>query len=186
MNFKFLVVCFFAFTAMTVFSKDMVTSNFSCLITPNSIAGVKIGMKASEIKKIFPNAKFERFEDGEGVVGVSVISNGKELLNFYTGEEQDTPIDLTRKIGALMTCDVSCRTKDGIGNGVLVKHAARKLGGIVEIITSEIESREYVTFRNQNKTISYRMDGTGIYKGTSSTTKNYPTNAKIIAVEIGE
>ena len=191
MNYKNLIIGLFICNSTFVIAAEKVTPKLSCLITSNSIANVKIGMKGMGVKKIIPTATFKKFTDGEGVSGVAVMMNGKELLYFYTGEEEDTPIDFTRKIGSLMTGNASfnCKTKDGIGPGTLLNAAAKKLGGIEKIQLTEIESREYVFFKLQPKHSFFRSgqndySNTGLYKPESRVTKKYLPNSIITAIEI--
>lgn len=158
----------------------------TCLITSNSIAGVKVGIKVGDIKKVLPRAQLKRDSDGEGIALITVVVNGKELMQAYADEEDpESKINLTKKIVHLETFNPACKTKDNIGAGVLTSVAAKQWGGVKEIMKSEIESREYITFKRQPKGLGLRIDYSGIYKTGENTTTKYKKNSKIYSVSIG-
>lgn len=158
----------------------------TCLITSNSIAGVKVGIKVGDIKKVLPKAQLKRESDGEGIALITVVVNGKELMQAYADEEDpESKINLTKKIVNLETFNPACKTKDNIGAGVLTSVAAKQWGGVKEIMKSEIESREYITFKRQPKGLGLRIDYSGIYKPGKNTTTKYKKNSKIYSVSIG-
>ncbi|MFI0399611.1 MAG: hypothetical protein ACH34X_11045 [Thiolinea sp.] len=171
--------------ALQLFSATGVQAS-SCVITSNSIAGVKVGIKVSDIKKVLPKAKLKRSSDGEGLALISVLVNGKELMQAYANEENpEAKINLTKKVVSLETLNPLCKTKDNIGPRVFTSVAAKKWGGVKEIMKSEIESREYITFKRQPKGLELRIDYSGIYKAGVNTTTRYKKNSKIYSLSIG-
>lgn len=171
--------------ALQLFSATGVQAS-SCVITSNSIAGVKVGIKVSDIKKVLPKAKLKRSSDGEGLALIAVLVNGKELMQAYADEENpEATINLTKKVVRLETFNPLCKTKDNIGPSVLTSVAAKKWGGVKEIMKSEIESREYITFKRQSKGLELRIDYSGIYKEGANTTTRYKKNSKIYSVSTG-
>lgn len=171
--------------ALQLFSATGVQAS-SCVITSNSIAGVKVGIKVRDIKKVLPKAKLKRSSDGEGIALISVVVNGKELMQAYADEEDsESKINLSKKVVNLETFSPLCKTKDKIGVGVLTSVAAKQWGGVKEIMKSEIESREYITFKRQPKELGLRIDYSGIYKPGANTTTQYKKNSKIYSVSTG-
>lgn len=163
------------------------TGGTICEITATSIGPVKIGMTVKDARKALPQATFKVTEGLDDLV----------ILEAHVGKEQvwlsplgDGPppgrslLDSTM-LKSLETFSEQCRDDNGVGPGTPLRDAASKLGGVKEIVMSEIESREYVTFGRQPKGRWYRIDYTGIFAPESpSRTTDYQPEAKIMAVGV--
>lgn len=68
--------------------------------------------------------------------------------------------------------------------GSLIADVEKILGPVSEIILSEIESREYVRFRNQPPHMLFRLDYTGQFAEGSRRTTRYAPGAKIFSIAV--
>jgi hypothetical protein len=59
------------------------------------------------------------------------------------------------------------------------------LGPVREIMVSEIESREFITFERQPAWLTCRLDYTGLFPTGARMTKAYKPEARILSVAIG-
>jgi hypothetical protein len=156
-----------------------------CLITRTSIGGIAKGMKLSDIARIIPKATLTRSSDGDGAALVSVMFNGSELMSVYAREEDpDSIVDLSKRVDSIETFNSICKTASGIGPGTPTSKAEKAFGPVVEIVESEIESRQYITFKRQPAELTFRIDYTGIFCPKSHTSKKYSPDSKIQSVAI--
>lgn len=164
------------------------TGNSEFLITASSAGPVALGMTINEARDAMPGATFERSSDGEGIAYVAVVENGETLMELHTGEyDPDTPINGDAKIEFLQVWSPRFQTADGIGAGTPVSVADAAFGGVAEIIMSEIESREYATFREQPSGLHFRLTNenntAGDYQGDNITNRYLP-GASIFVIEV--
>ena len=157
----------------------------SCEITSYSIAKIKLNTHLNQIKTIYPNAKLTRTTDGDGAALVLVTVNKQELAIVYANEDNaDAPIQLSNKIEAIETFNSACKAKFDIAPGTSVKKAALLLGGIKDIMLSEIESRQYMEFNKQPKNLIFRIDYCGNFKNDARHTKKYLQSCKILSIGV--
>lgn len=153
-------------------------------ITSSSAGGVRLGMTLSQARRILPKCKLGRTSDGEGVALVGVTCSGREVMSLYAGEDdRDGKIDWKRRIEFIEIWDRRFKTADGVRPKMYLRDAERILGKVREIVISEIESREFVTFRKTRKGISYRTYG-GIYKQPNTKTKKYEPGSRIHSIQV--
>jgi len=155
----------------------------ACLIDSAGIAGVRLGMTLDEVRRALPAARLERQEDGDGVLWVTVTVDTSRLVTLHAGEE-DPAIDWTKQVTIIETFHPACRTADGVHPGALVADVERTWGATSEIVLSEIESREYVTFERQPAWLTLRLDYTGIFPEGSRRTTQYKKGARLFSMSI--
>ena len=160
---------------------------FSCEITSDSIAKIKLDTRLNQIKTIYPNAKLTRTSDGDGAALVLLTVNKQELAIIYANEDDPyAPIELSNEIEAIETFHPTCKAKLGIAPRTTVKKAASLLGGIQDIMQSEIESREFIKFNKQPKNLIYRIDYCGNFKNDARHTKKYLNGCKILSIGVSK
>ena len=159
----------------------------ACEITSDSIAKIKLDTRLNQIKRIYPSAKLSRTSDGDGVALVLLTVNKQELAIVYANEDDpDAPIDLSNKIEAIETFNSSCKTRLGVRPGTTVKKAASLLGGIKDIMLSEIESRQFIVFKKQFENLIFRIDYCGNFKNDARHTKKYQQGCKILSIGVSK
>ena len=154
-------------------------------MTSESMGFVHLGMTVAEARKAFSEATFTRSTDGDGAALIDVSLGKEVLIILYTGEEDPhAPLDEKRKIDTIETFNPICHTAEGIHPETLVFDAEKILGKTTEIVKSEIESREYISFEKQPKHMSFRLDYSGMFPdGTRSTMKHSP-DSKIWSIAV--
>ncbi|MBX3296090.1 MAG: hypothetical protein KF762_10305 [Acidobacteria bacterium] len=161
----------------------------SAVITGESAGAVKIGMTVAEVRKAVAPLKLERTSDGEGIALIAVKSGEEIVMTIFAGEEdRDARIDEKAKVEYIMVWDKSYRTAAGVHPGMTVAEAEKIYGKVKQIIRSEIESREYVTFTNHPAGIEMRIlgkdDMAGVYAQGTSRTNKYSADAYIFTIDI--
>lgn len=161
----------------------------SAVITGESAGAVKIGMTIAEVRKAVAPLKLERTSDGEGIALIAVKSGAEIIMTIFAGEEdRDARIDEKAKVEYIMVWDKSYRTAAGVHPGMTVAEAEKIYGKVKQIIRSEIESREYVTFTNHPAGIEMRIlgkdDMAGVYAQGTSRTNKYSADAYIFTIDI--
>ncbi len=156
------------------------------LITATRIGPAKLGMRLDDVRKVLPAAKFERTTDGEGRALVAVKLGNEVLMVLYAGEEhEDSPIEWSKRIENIETFDPECHTAEGVHPYSLVRNVEKVYGKAKQIMVSEIESREFIDFKNQPKHFLIRSNYIGIFPTDSAryTTKFKP-DGEIMSIAI--
>jgi TPR repeat protein len=157
------------------------------LITATRIGPVKLGMRLGEAKNALPaTAKFARTENAEGLALIAVRLGDEVLMILYAGEEhEDSPIEWSKRIENIETFDPECHTAEGVHPYSLVRDVEKVYGKTKQIMVSEIESREFIDFKNQPKHFLIRSDYIGIFPTDSAryTTKFKP-DGEILSIAI--
>jgi len=155
------------------------------LITVSAIGPVRLRMTLAEARHTFPGASFRRTSDGDGAALVEIAFGHDNSLSVWAGEDDPaSPIDWARRIVTIETFSAAFHTRDGIHPGSLVAEAARFFGPVREIVKSEIESREYVTFSRQPRAFTFRLNYTGIFTPGLQRTTSFAPGAKIWSIAI--
>jgi hypothetical protein len=153
-------------------------------ITSDGAGGVRLGMSVWEAMKSLKGCHFNRTSDGEGVALVGVTCHGKRVMSLYSGEvNSDAAIDPKAKIEFIEVWDGRFSTKDGIRVGIPVREVERRIGKVKEIVLTEIESREFVTFSRQPKNTHFRIYG-GIYPARARSTTKYAKGTNLFSIQI--
>ncbi|HCA58719.1 MAG TPA: hypothetical protein DEP46_12125, partial [Blastocatellia bacterium] len=146
-------------------------------------------MTIAEVRKAVAPLKLERTSDGEGIALIAVKNGEESVMTIFAGEEdRDAKIDEKAKVEYIMVWDKSYRTAAGVHPGMKIAEAEKIYGKVKQIIRSEIESREYVTFTNHPAGIEMRIlgndDMAGVYAQGSSRTDKYSADAYIFTIDI--
>lgn len=166
------------------------------LITSNSAGGIRLGMTVAQARKALKGVSLSKYWSGDGLVMIQVIKNGEDIMHLYTGEEDpDSKINEKGKIEFIEVFDANYKTADGIRPMMLVKNAAKILGGIERVFKSEIEAREFVIFKRKPKGLAFHVQVeretgkymyAGIYPdGKREGTRCVPT-AYILGIQISK
>ena len=155
------------------------------LISSRGIGPIRLGISLDSIAKKTKDLDIARTSDGEGVALVE-IALGLDTVIAYSGEEDpSSAIDATKPIRSLETMTPGFQTAVGIHPGSLVSDAVSVYGRIAQIQKSEIESREFVTFANQPKGMTFRLDsGSGVFDEGSTTTTRLVPRARIFSIMV--
>ena len=153
-------------------------------ITSNSAGGIQLGMTLGQARRALPGCSFRRTEDGAGIALVDVRCHNREIMSLYAGEEDlDAKVNWRRRIEIIEVWDKRFKTKDGVHPGMLLPDTERILGKVREILITQIESREFVTFGSVRKGIEYRTYG-GIYTRPNVTTTKYEPGSRIHSIQV--
>lgn len=164
--------------------KGFVQAQKNFRITSDGAGGIRLGMTVKQARASLPKCRFVRTSDGEGVALVGVRCGGKEIITFYTGEEDvSKKIDQLRRIEFIEVWDPRFKTADGVHVDMPLRDVERILGKVKEIEITPIESREYVTFSKDRKGIGYRTYG-GIYVRPNVKTKKYEPGSTIHSIQV--
>jgi hypothetical protein len=155
------------------------------LITAEAMGQVRLGMTLAAARGALPGARFERASDGDGAALVAVVFGANDRLVLWADEDDpDRPIDWSRRIVTISTFSGTFHTRDGIHPGSLVADVVPLLGPVIEIVVSEIESREFVTFERQPAWLTFRLDYTGRFVAGARRTTQFEPGARILGIEI--
>jgi hypothetical protein len=153
-------------------------------ITADGFAGLTLGMTLDEARQRLKGVLFERTSDGDGAALVTIrFPAGQNVVVFAGEDDPDTAIDWARAIQVIETFDSHFVTADGVRVGSLVTDITARLGAVREIVKSEIESRQYVTFERQPPWLMLRIDHSGEFDGARRTTRYRPT-ARISSIAV--
>lgn len=181
---QFLILPLFVFLLVGVQSAHA-QQDENCLISAKGIGPVKLGMTLRQARQAFPQARFTRATDGDGVALVGVSVGKKDWMVIYAGEDDPAAaIDWSKKVWNIESFHPGCKMANGVGPGMPITTAEKQLGRVREITLSEIESREYVDFEKQPKNFSFRLDYTGVFPKGSRITRKFQPDAKILSIGI--
>ncbi|HAT30852.1 MAG TPA: hypothetical protein DCW29_08390 [Janthinobacterium sp.] len=162
----------------------------ACFITPTGMGPIRIGMTLAQAKAALPMARFKRSATGDGVPMVSVLvgragDEAGELMDLSADEDDpDKPINWKRKISVIDTRNPACKTAEGVGPGMLAKKVEKIFGPTKEIELTEIESREYIEFKKQPRTLFFQLDNKGIYAKGKNRTRRFEPDASLFKVGV--
>jgi hypothetical protein len=155
------------------------------LITASAMGKVRLRMTLDEAQRVLPGASFSRASDGDGAALVEIALGQDTSLSVWADEDDPaTPIDWSKPIVTIETFSAALHTREGIHPGSLVTEAARFFGPVREIVKSEIESREYVTFARQPRALTFGLDYTGIFSPGLRQTTSFAPGATIWSIAI--
>jgi len=155
------------------------------LVTARAMGPVVVGMTLEEARRNLPSATFRRTSDGDGAALVEVVFRPGESLTLWAGEDDpDLPIDWARPIRTIEAFDPAFSTAEGIRVGLPLVLAERIWGPVREIVESEIEGRQFVTFARQPAAFDIRIDYSGVFAPGTRQTTRYRPDAKIMSIAI--
>lgn len=160
------------------------------LITANSVGNIRLGMTIAEARKAMSDASFSRTSDGEGIALIKVGNSDEIYMTLYAGEENsEAPINENAVIESIEVWDSQFKTAEGVSPKMNVNVVESIYGKVKNIMTSEIESREYAEFSNQPKFFNFRLlsasgDSAGIYPNGKRETTKYRADSYIFTISI--
>ena len=174
------------------------------LISAKGIGKARLGMTIGELKAVVdPDTNFEIIPSFiENIDAIAVSENN--IVQYYIvhipediSANTRTPTDKD-KINLLITDNYHYQTKEGVKAGMSIEEAEEIYGDAVLAYNTDGESREYITFNDNNdENIKFRAsffklisDGLGFsgiypeYPGVSYTTDKYRPDSAIAAIEV--
>ncbi len=161
----------------------------AAVITANSAGAIKLGMTIAEARDAVASATFERSSDAEGIAFVDVSTSGEPILRLHAGEEDaEAALDEKAVIDFIGVLAAAYQTAEGVRPGMSVWDAEKAYGKTSEVVMSELESREYITFTNHPAGLSFRLsheDGfAGVYREGDRVTTTLRPGSKIAVIEV--
>ena len=157
----------------------------SHLITLSEMGRVRLDMTLDQARTALPAASFARTSDGDGAALVQVALGRDDSLIVWAQENDPaTSIDWSKKIVTIETFSGTFHTREGVHPGSLVTDVIKLFGPVREIVESEIEARQYVTFERQHRALTFRLDDTGIFSPGSRRTTHFAPTSKILSIAI--
>lgn len=170
---------------------QIISAQSAYAITENSVGSVRLGMTVAQARRALRGYTLRRSSDGEGIALIDVRRLNRTYMTLYAGEEDPgKPINNRAKIEQIEVVNSRFRTPKGVYPGMRVNLAERVYGKVREIMTSEIESREYATFTNQPDHFIFQLRANGstagVYPRGQMRTIRAASNAFIYSITISE
>ncbi len=166
-------------------SPDQSGDSVEYLISAAGIGAIRLGQTMSEVRQAMPNAEFKRISNGVGAALVEVsFAPDTAIIISADEDDPDAPIDWSKTVLALETFSPAFHTVEGIRPGMLVIEAEEAWGPVKAIVKSEIESREYITFKRQPAALTLRLNSTGEFPDGSNQTQKFATGAEIYSITV--
>ncbi|MDD5391918.1 MAG: hypothetical protein PHE17_02740 [Thiothrix sp.] len=151
-------------------------------ITSNAAGLVQLGMSLDDVLAALPDATTKTEQGGDGIEWTNIELKGKAVMSVLLNE--DHTVSLIRVFSPQFT------TEQGVTVGENLQSAADKLGGLNEIQSTEIESREFATFKNASPSMEFQVIGkdgsAGVYNNNETTTAVASPSATIHSIWIME
>lgn len=155
------------------------------LIDQRSMGGIRLGMTPQQVREAFPSANIQRTSDGEGVALIEITLRPGASVTAYAGEENaEAPIDWSKPITMIETFSETFHTAEGVHPGSPVTDVEKIYGMTKSTQTSEIESREYITFEKQPVWLTFRLDHTGVLPNHTTESRNPGPKGMIFSISI--
>lgn len=153
------------------------------LITGTSAGPVQLGMNMNEVLIALPEATSENSPDGEGINWVGIKMHDETIMSLLL-DESDHTVSLIRVFSPEFA------TEQGVRVGENLQSVVEKLNGLNEIQSTEIESREFATFRNSPQSMEFQVVGgdgsAGVYSNNETITTIASPSATIHSIWIVE
>tara|TARA_B110000037_G_scaffold161873_1_gene182863 strand:+ start:50873 stop:51889 length:1017 start_codon:yes stop_codon:yes gene_type:complete len=159
------------------------------MVSANSAGLIKLGMTIAEAREAMNEASFKRSSEGEGIALVTISVNEKTIMRLSAVEENaESTVAGDAVIDFIDVMDTGYKTKDGVHPGISLEDAEKVYGKASELVMSELEAREYVTFPNQPSGLYFRLSNkngsAGIYKAGEMVTTSYRPGSEIAVIEV--
>jgi hypothetical protein len=156
-------------------------------ISATMIGPISLGMTLADARRAAPNAEFRRRSDGDGAALVEIEFEPNEVLIVWAGEDDPAlPIDWTKTIRVIETFSETFSVDGMIAPGSLIAQVVDHWGPVQDIVVSEIEARQFVTFERQPREFTIRLDYTGEFGDGTRHTTRYKPGAKILSIAISK
>lgn len=152
------------------------------LITPNGAGVVTLGMAMKDVQTALPETTSKTEKDGEGIEWINIESKDGILMSLLLNEEHT--------VSLIRIFSPQYHTQQGVSVGENLQSAADKFGGLTEIQSTEIESREFATFKNAPEHMEFQVigkDGTaGVYSNDETSTVIAAPSASVHSIWVME
>lgn len=156
-------------------------------ISATKIGPISLGMTLADARRAAPNAEFRRRTDGDGAALVEIEFAPNEVLIVWAGEDDPAlPIEWTKTIRVIETFSPTFTVDGVIAPGSLIAQVVDHWGPVQDIVVSEIEARQFVTFERQPREFTIRLDYTGEFGDGTRHTIRYKPGAKILSIAISK
>lgn len=153
------------------------------LITSTSAGPVQLGMNMNEVLIALPEATSENGQDGEGINWADIKMQDETVMSLLL-DENDHTVSLIRVFSPEFA------TEQGVHVGENLQSVADKLGGLNEIQSTEIEAREFATFKNSPQGVEFQVVGgdgsAGVYANSETITSIASPSATVHSIWIVE
>ena len=150
------------------------------LVTKNSADTVSLGMSLPELMSNVSDKTLVLGSDGEGVISLEVLTGSKFLMALY----MDTDcIGHESKVKVIEAWGREFVTAEGAFPTMPLDEAIDIYGGLENIQFSEIEAREFATFKNHPEGILFEVYG-GDFRDNQNITTEILADAQITALWI--
>ncbi len=153
------------------------------LITSASAGPVQLGMNMNEVLIALPEATSENEQDGEGINWADIKMQDETIMSLLL-DENDHTVSLIRVFSPEFA------TEQGVHVGENLQSVADKLGGLNEIQSTEIEAREFATFKNSPQGVEFQVVGgdgsAGVYSNSETITSIASPSATVHSIWIVE
>lgn len=153
------------------------------LITGMSAGPVQLGMTLNDVLTVLPEATNENGQDGEGISWVDIRMHDETIMSLLL-DENDHTVSLIR----VFSPDFA--TEQDVHVGENLQSVADKLGGLNEIQSTEIEAREFATFKNSPQGVEFQVVGgdgsAGVYANSETITTIASPTATIQSIWVVE
>jgi hypothetical protein len=140
----------------------------SSQITVSAMGQPRLNMTLDEARRALMPASFARASDATGAALFEVTFGKGDSLTLWADEDDPAaPIDWSKRIVTIETFSAAFHTREGVHPGSLVNDVMTSFGPVREIVKSEIESRQYITFTRQPKAFTFRLNDRGIFPSTA-------------------
>jgi hypothetical protein len=158
------------------------TQESTLTITSDAAGVVQLGMTLNEVLTVLADATSKTTQDGDGVEWTDINIKDEAVMSVMLNDEHT--ISLIRVFSPRFS------TEQGVRVGENIQSAADKLGGLSEIQSTEIESREFATFKNSSPNVQFQVIGkdgsAGVYANAETTTSIAAPSATIQSIWILE
>ena len=159
------------------------------LVTANSAGAIKLGMTVAEAREAMGEATFDRSSDTEGIALVTVSLDETPVMRLSAGEENaKSAVDGEAVIDFIDVMAPGYKTNDRVHPGMALEEVEKIYGKATELVLSELEAREYVTFPKQPSGLFFRLSNkngsAGIYKAGDMVTTSYRPGSEIAVIEV--
>jgi hypothetical protein len=146
---------------------------------------VRLNMTLDEARRVVRPASVARTSDGDGAALVEVtFGKGDSIVLWADEDDRAAPIDWSKRIVTIETFSAAFHTREGVHPGSPISDVMTYFGPVREIVKSEIESREYITFARHPKGFTFRLDYTGIFPSGERRTTRFEPDAKLWSISI--
>lgn len=153
------------------------------LITSAAAGPVQLGMNMNEVLIALPEATSENEQDGEGINWADIKMQDETIMSLLL-DENDHTVSLIRVFSPEFA------TEQGVHVGENLQSVADKLGGLNEIQSTEIEAREFATFKNSPQGVEFQVVGgdgsAGVYSNSETITSIASPSATVHSIWIVE